>query len=405
MDDRIVLLSNTYPYSGEPFLKTEMGFLPEEITVDVWPFFADRAKSDCGSAPSKIYPHLYAEPSGLEKVKCLFNSLRMFFREKECRAAFAKKHPARNVLKAIKFAYISEKRLVSIAKWLRKSKSQPGSPLIYAYWMYEVAYVGARLKTENPDCPFLTRCHGYDLYETRHPNGYLPFRNLILKNADLVCPISENGERYLQNLYGPEVGGKTYIARLGTVRTAAVSKSKVREDSIVLVSCSNLVEVKRVHLLIRALSKSNKPIHWYHFGDGELRADLEEQAKALPDHITCTFMGFQANEDIQRFYAEHHIDAFLNVSRSEGVPVSVMEAESYGIPIIATDVGGTSEIVHDRENGVLLAKDFTDQELLAAIDDVLYHESEYSENAIRTWEAMSNADVVFPAFYERLAEV
>ena len=216
---------------------------------------------------------------------------------------------------------------------------------------------------------------------------------------------SENGERYLQKLYGPEVGGKTYIARLGTVRTAAVSKSKVREDEIVLVSCSNLAEVKRVHLLIRALRKSNKPIHWYHFGDGELRADLEEQAKALPDHITCTFMGFQANEDIQRFYAEHHIDAFLNVSRSEGVPVSVMEAQSYGIPIIATDVGGTSEIVHDRENGVLLAVDFTDQDLLDAIDDVLSHESEYSENAIRTWEAMSNADVVFPAFYKRLVEV
>ena len=405
MDDRILLLSNTYPYSGEPFLKTEMAFLPEEITVDVWPFFVDRARSDCGSAPSKIYLHLYDEPSGLEKIKCLFNALRMFFREKEYRAAFAKKHPERNILKAIKFAYISEKRLVSIAKWLRKSKSQPGSPLIYAYWMYEVAYVGARLKTENPECPFLTRCHGYDLYETRHPNGYLPFRNFILKNADLVCPISENGERYLQKLYGPEVREKTYVARLGTIRKAAVPENRKREDEIVLVSCSNLAEVKRIHLLIRALSQSKKPIHWYHFGDGELRASLEEKAKSLPKNVTYTFMGFRANEDIQRFYAEHRIDAFINVSRSEGVPVSVMEAESYGIPIIATDVGGTSEIVHDRENGVLLAMDFTDQDLLDAIDDVLSHEREYSENAIRTWEAMSNARVVFPAFYKRLVEV
>ena len=405
MDDRILLLSNTYPYSGEPFLKTEMAFLPEEITVDVWPFFVDRARSDCGSAPSKIYLHLYDEPSGLEKIKCLFNALRMFFREKEYRAAFAKKHPERNILKAIKFAYISEKRLVSIAKWLRKSKSQPGSPLIYAYWMYEVAYVGARLKTENPECPFLTRCHGYDLYETRHPNGYLPFRNFILKNADLVCPISENGERYLQKLYGPEVREKTYVARLGTIRKAAVPENRKREDEIVLVSCSNLAEVKRIHLLIRALSQSKKPIHWYHFGDGELRASLEEKAKSLPKNVTYTFMGFRANEDIQRFYAEHRIDAFINVSRSEGVPVSVMEAESYGIPIIATDVGGTSEIVHNKENGVLLDVVFSDEELLDAIDNVLTHESEYSENAIHTWEAMSNACVVFPAFYKKLAEV
>ena len=40
-----------------------------------------------------------------------------------------------------------------------------------------------------------------------------------------------------------------------------------------------------------------------------------------------------------------HIDLFINTSSSEGVPVSIMEALSVGIPIIATDVGGTKEIV------------------------------------------------------------
>ncbi len=146
-------------------------------------------------------------------------------------------------------------------------------------------------------------------------------------------------------------------------------------------------------------------IHWYHFGTGELRQKLEAQAKALPDHVEYTFMGYQANEDVQKFYADHYIDAFINVSQSEGIPVSVMEAESYGIPIIATDVGGTSEIVHDRRNGVLLDVNFTDKDLIDAIDEVVENADRYRSEALHTWGTMSDAHKVFPEFYKRLEEV
>ena len=179
----------------------------------------------------------------------------------------------------------------------------------------------------------------------------------------------------------------------------------MKEDCVVLVSCSNLVDVKRVHLIIRALMRCRPKVHWYHFGDGELREKLEAKAKALPDHVKYTFMGYRANEEVQRFYAEHSIDAFLNVSQSEGIPVSVMEAESYGIPIVATDVGGTSEIVHNGENGILLKVDFTDGDLLSAIRDVVEKADQYRAAAIRTWESMSDAQKVFPAFFRKLAEV
>ena len=46
-------------------------------------------------------------------------------------------------------------------------------------------------------------------------------------------------------------------------------------------------------------------------------------------------------------------DLFVNMSLSEGIPVSIMEAISFGIPIIATNVGGNAEIVND-ETGVLI---------------------------------------------------
>jgi len=47
----------------------------------------------------------------------------------------------------------------------------------------------------------------------------------------------------------------------------------------------------------------------------------------------------------------------MNLSETEGIPVSIMEAQSAGVPILATNLGGTSEIVNN-ENGFLVEKDF-----------------------------------------------
>ncbi|NCO54621.1 MAG: glycosyltransferase, partial [Bacteroidetes bacterium] len=51
------------------------------------------------------------------------------------------------------------------------------------------------------------------------------------------------------------------------------------------------------------------------------------------------------------------VDLFINVSESEGIPVSIMEALSAGIPVIATNVGGTNEIVNN-DVGFLIDKEF-----------------------------------------------
>ena len=64
---------------------------------------------------------------------------------------------------------------------------------------------------------------------------------------------------------------------------------------------------------------------------------------------------------------------FLNTSKSEGIPVSIMEAMSYGIPIIAPNVGGISEAVYNQRNGILLNKDFSIDDLLGAMKQIIYH--------------------------------
>lgn len=399
----IILLSNRYPCRGESFLETEIEFLPSKVKMDVCPFFNNPRKLDERKTPSQIKVNQYTKPSLGERVKCFYKAMKVFAREKEYKATLNKKHHFRNITKAIKFAYISELRITSISKLVGSINEKSGNDLIiYAYWMYETAYVGARLKALYPNCRLVTRCHGYDLYEERHANGYLPFRNFILKQTDLICPISRNGYEYIYRQYGSSIAKKASISRLGTIRKAEIPDIQIKEDSIVLASCSNLADVKRVNLILNALKQCSKQVMWYHFGDGELKAKLEKQAEDLPPNIRYKFMGYQPNEEVQRFYAGHYIDAFLNVSKSEGVPVSIMEAESYGIPIIATNVGGTSEIVHNEKNGILLRPDFSDEEFLNAVDNVIENADNFRIEAIKTWQTMSDAHEVFPEFYKRL---
>jgi glycosyltransferase involved in cell wall biosynthesis len=80
--------------------------------------------------------------------------------------------------------------------------------------------------------------------------------------------------------------------------------------------------------------------------------------------------GFVDNKNLIKFYQSQPVDLFLNVSASEGLPVSIMEALSFGIPVIATDVGGTSELVNEN-NGQLIPANFDINELAYSIECML----------------------------------
>lgn len=93
------------------------------------------------------------------------------------------------------------------------------------------------------------------------------------------------------------------------------------------------------------------------------------------------------------------------MSSSEGVPVSIMEAQSYGIPVIATDVGGTSEIVIDQVNGILLDEDFEADALISAIKSTIAQKEAFCKNALKTWSEKSNQRSLVKDFYLRLTKL
>lgn len=255
---------------------------------------------------------------------------------------------------------------------------------VYAYWG-----MGAGLSL--PWLPrrvaAFVRVHRYDLYEEE--SGYLPFRRALFERASGILAISEESRRYLLTRY-PDAAleSKVIVSRLGTedpgpVRRPGPSASKT------IVSCSGVTPVKRVERILDALIERSgtAPVRWVHFGDGPLSDRLRSAVAAA--HLPNTevdLRGAVGNEDVLRFYASERVDLFVNVSASEGVPVSIMEALSFGIPVLATRVGGTPELVDTRlGSGEVIDPDFTDVELAAAIDRILASPDELFSPR-RVWE-------------------
>ena len=72
------------------------------------------------------------------------------------------------------------------------------------------------------------------------------------------------------------------------------------------------------------------------------------------------------NNDLRDYVAEHSFDCFVSASSTEGLPISIVEAFSFGIPAVATSAGGTNELVNSQ-TGILLPVELTPRDLADAL--------------------------------------
>jgi len=169
-----------------------------------------------------------------------------------------------------------------------------------------------------------------------------------------------------------------------------------------------MVPVKRLHLIVQALEKADFPVLWTHIGSGPLKEEIEGMAMKLPNCVRTEWKGQMDNAEIMNYYRTNDISAFVNVSASEGIPVSIMEISSFGVPVIATDVGGTREAVYSGENGYLLPADFSPDELMGRLRELTgLSEEKYGRlclNARRIWAEKFNAQKNYRNFYKEICQ-
>lgn len=285
---------------------------------------------------------------------------------------------------------------------------------VQATWFDVCAYAATKLKKKMPEIKVVSLAHAFEINPARSNFVGYSCDHFKLKRLDAVYFIADEMRKIYINALPRWIhysSDKLKIRYLGSQKKYA---PVVRDntDAFTLCSCSGVNALKRVDLIVEALTLwKGRKIHWIHIGDGELMDEIRQRAvKSLSekDNVEYTFMGKLENRDVQKFYAEHNVDLFLNVSSSEGLPISIMEAMSYGIPVLATDVGATSEIVCYKDENMLLPKDITPQVLCDRIATVSRwteeKHSRLSQSSLHIWETKFNADIAAKSYYKSLRE-
>jgi glycosyltransferase involved in cell wall biosynthesis len=239
--------------------------------------------------------------------------------------------------------------------------------IFYSYWLDYKALSLCLLNKEVKKLTCVSRAHRWDIYFEENPAHYLPFKSFVLRNLTQTFSISSDGKNYLEKL--PGIGkGKVMLSRLGKSNDFTPIYQKEDKNKFIICSCSNMAKVKRVDLIVKVISLlKTKNVTWYHFGGGKLKKEVEEFASRNIKNCEFKFVGSFENSEILEFYRNNYVDLFINLSESEGIPVSIMEAHSAAIPVIASDVGAVSEIV-DENNGWLVSKNI-DVDLISNIID------------------------------------
>ena len=129
-----------------------------------------------------------------------------------------------------------------------------------------------------------------------------------------------------------------------------ISDFRFQHDKFIFLTVGRLVEIKNIFLQIEAFKKlldKNKNIELWIVGDGNLMERLKKEAAGI---LEIKFFGWQKNPE--DFYKK--ADAYLLTSNYEGWGMVVIEAASYGLPIIMTDVGCAGEVIRNNESGLVV---------------------------------------------------
>ena len=357
--NNLIVLTEEFPYgTSESFLENEVSYWNKFDKVFLIPCSA-RNKKICRQVPDfvQIVDLECVNKTQLEKTLGYLKALFHFQVLKEVGYLIKNKKicggTVKNLLSFYTVAKRAEKEIFcKVCKRLNKEDNT----VYYSYWMDFQAYILCELKGKvQGKSNFVSRCHGYDVYEERRIGAYIPFRNYVLKGLDHVYCISENGRAYLHNRY-PAYASKIETAFLGT-KDYGTQEYLQKNTSLTIVSCAWMSRLKRLDRIVDALALTSIPIKWIHFGEGSLAEEIKKYAAEKlngKSNISYEFAGSVANRELMEYYQAGCYDLFVSTSETEGIPVSIMEAASFGVPVIATDVGGVGEIVDSGYNGFLI---------------------------------------------------
>ncbi len=287
----------------------------------------------------------------------------------------------------------------------------PPDSVLYTYWFNEATYALSSMK-QRKNFILVSRAHGDDVYEEANPFCYLPMRTRFLSGIDKIYTITQSAEKYMSDRYG--IAPNILETHPLGVENHDITVQPSPSGHLHILSCSYLVEVKRIDKIIQAIAMLGEKlvdlkIQWTHIGGGSLDKFARQFAtKSFENlsNVSFHFTGPLPNKNVLSFYRNNPVDIFVNLSDSEGVPVTIMEALSCGVPVIAPEIGGIPDLLTHQHNGLLLRKNFSIDDVVKAMSDItLFKSPEIRKNAKLRYLRNYAASVNYPAFIDTVLEL
>lgn len=408
-ESRLVMITSTYPFKGsagsgdEMFVDQEVRYLSEKVhSIVLIPQIVSGSPLPLPRNVSVSIDLALQFPRKALKWYLFAPFWPGFVREIARAARFGGALGVARVLKWASRAFATYRVLHSMA-------SPDRTTIYYTFWRGGATLAALRVRDERSDSYTVTRALGYDLYEERYRPPFQPWTSMY-ERLDLILTGSDHGRGYLIRRGVSPMRIRT--APIGTrgpkCRAAASDDGKVR-----LVSCSIVSPVKRVELIAAGVihfaeEHPDVQVEWSHFGDGEELTMVREMCRSSPGNLTAHLPGFLDRDAILLHYATAPVDLFILASSSETIPLAIQEAASFGIPILATDVGGVSELVDER-SGRLLPTDPSPAEIAEGIEVLLRGDPLESaarrQRAREVWEERFRPEVGLAVVEEALADL
>lgn len=395
-----VLIILNYQREIPPFIQTEIKFAKQKFSKIIYitpPLYNDNSDTikdknvEILTIPGYVrfwaylkLPVLYLRP---EVIKQVYD-------------AFLAKIFCFDYIKKLSIELFSAEQLrITAKRFLHKELCD--SSFVLASWFSGVAYAAAKLQQEKVVLKSVSLAHSYEINPERCIYNLYFLNDFKHKYLSNVCFIAQE----MYNIYFKAqkhqfLNDRSFVSYLGCQRLFPIMDIDTKVNThLHICSCSSMTKVKRLSLLLECFRLwKGADILWTHIGDGPEREVLTSVANEVMkenSRIKISFKGKMSNEEVQKFYSTNAVDLFVNVSSSEGLPVSIMEALSYGIPCLATNVGGTHEIVDDSV-GFLIDKEETPFQIVEIIREYTMLSKERKHqmriNALQRWEKYFDAE-------------
>lgn len=361
---RLAVFVEDYPFNnGEPFFHQELLELQSHFKEIV--IFCKYAKTRRKSPPHFSLPtgvtlvemQSQASPwsKGMTFLKSLFSGFHEIRRDLKNEDVPFRPYPLKVALAYQESQHRLEKE---VEQWLHQHQYTREDFVWYTYWCDDSAYLLAKWKKQGLQQRAYTRVHNTDIYSERHPWKYLPFRGFIHQYLSGTLTISAHNRAYIWKKY-PIASSHIYLHRLGVQTQTPVET--IWSTPVRLLTLSGIVPVKNIPFIAEVLGRSGLPsIEWHHIGAGPEAYQQKvlaaiAQAQQQNPNLTFHFHGFVPPTEVLEKVKSIQPHFLLNASLYEGIPVSMMEAASLGIPMLAPDITGVPEVAVSGKNALLFS--------------------------------------------------